>query len=93
MSRTALGWSAAPRSEFIGAALVTLGLTISGCSDDIPRAGSADIAASRKAAAESGSDLFRGVRRSADVAPTRTRGKGIAGRSAGPSVKSQGKTR
>jgi hypothetical protein len=93
MSRTALGGSAAPRSAFLGVALLALGLVVSGCYDDVPRAGSADIAASKKAAAERGSNLFHRGRRTADVAPTRTRGKGMAGRSAGPSVKTQGKTR
>jgi hypothetical protein len=93
MSRTALGRSAAPRSAFLGAALLALGLAVSGCYDDVPRAGSADIAASRKAAAERGSGLFHLGRRSADVAPTRTRGKGKAGRSAGHPVKTQGQTR
>jgi len=93
MSRTALGPSAASRLAFIGPALLALGLAASGCSDDIPRAGSADTAASRKAAAERGSDLFHLGRRSADVAPTRTRGKGMAGRSADPSVKTEGQTR
>jgi len=61
--------------------------------DDIPRGGSADIAASKKVAAERGSNLFHLGRRSADVAPTRTRGKGMAGRSADPSVKTEGQTR
>ena len=93
MSRTALGRSAAPRSAFLGAALLALGLAAWGCSDDIPRAGSADIAASRKAAARRGGGLPDRGRRSADVAPTRTRGKGMAGRSAGPSVKTQRQTR
>jgi hypothetical protein len=93
MSRTALGRSAAPWSAFLGAALLAVGLAVSGCSDDIPRAGSADIAASRKAAAERGSDLFHLGRRSADVAPTRTRGEWKAGRPAGPPVKTQGQTR
>ena len=93
MSRTALGRSAARRSAFLGAALLALGLAVSGCSDDIPRGGSADIAASKKVAAERGSNLFHLGRRSADVAPTRTRGKGMAGRSADPSVKTEGQTR
>jgi hypothetical protein len=93
MSRTALGWSAVPRSAFVGASLLALGLVDSGCNDDIPRAGSANIAASKKAAAVRGSDLFERGRKTADVAPTRNRGKGIAGRSAGPPVKTQGKTR
>ena len=93
MSRIVLGRSAAPRLAFVGAALLALGLAVWGCSDDIPRAGSADIAAAKKAAAERGSDLFHLGRRTPDVAPTRTRGKGIAGRSAGPPVKTQGQTR
>jgi hypothetical protein len=93
MSRTAVGPSAAPRLAFIGPALLALGLAASGCSDDIPRAGSADIAASKKVAAERGSGLSHLGRRSADVAPTRTRGKGMKGRSAGPAVKTQGQTR
>ena len=93
MSRTALGRSAAPRSAFLGAALLALGLAASGCTDEIPRAGSADIAASKKAAEERGSGLFRLGRGRADVPPTRTGGKGVTGRSAGPSVKSVRKTR
>jgi hypothetical protein len=93
MSRTALGRSAAPDSAFIGAVLLAVGLAVSGCSDDIPRAGSADIAASRKGAAERGSDLFHLGRRSADVAPTRTHGKGMSARSAGAPVKRKGWTR
>jgi hypothetical protein len=93
MSRTALGQSAAPRAAFIGATLLALGLAVSGCSDDIPRAGSADMAASRKAGAGRGGGLFDRGRRSAEVTPTRTRGKGMAGRSAGPSVKTQRQTR
>src|SRR5262249_57182124 len=93
MSRTALGGSAVPRWAFVGASLLALGLVVSGCYDDIPRAGSADIAASKKVAAERGSGLSRLGRRSADVPPTRTRGKGVAGRSAGPPVKTQGQTR
>jgi hypothetical protein len=93
MSRTALGRSVAPRLAFVGAALLAPGLAVSGCADDIPRASSADIAASRKAATERGSNLFHLGRRTADVAPTRTRGKGMAGRSAGPPVKTEGQTR
>ena len=93
MSRTALGRSAAPRLAFVGAVLLALGLAVAGCSDDTPRTGSADTAASRKAAAKRGGGLLDLGRRSADVAPTRTRGKGIAGRSAGPPVKTQGQTR
>jgi hypothetical protein len=93
MSRTALGWSAVPRSAFVGASLLALGLVVSGCYDDIPRAGSADIAASKKVAAERGSGLFPLGRRSADVPPTRTRGKGVMGRSAGSSVNTLRKPR
>ena len=93
MSRTALGWSAVRRSAFFVASLLALGLVVSGCYEDIPRAGSADIAASKKAAAERGSNPFHLGRRSADVAPTRTRGMGVAGRSAGDPVTTQGKTR
>jgi hypothetical protein len=93
MSRTARGRSAASRSAFLGAALLALGLAISGCSDDIPRAGSADIAASKKIAAERGTGVSHLGRRGTDVAPTRTRGKGMMGRSAGPAVKTQRQTR
>jgi hypothetical protein len=93
MSRTALGRSAGLRLAFVGAALLALGLAVAGCSDDTPRAGSADIAASRKAAAGRGGGLLHLGRRSADVAPTRTRGKGMVGRPAGPPVMSQGKAR
>jgi hypothetical protein len=93
MSRTALGQSAAPRSALVGAALLALGLAVSGCSDDIPRAGSADIAASKKAPAGRVGGLPDRGRRSADVAATRTRGKGMMGRSARPAVKTQGQTR
>jgi hypothetical protein len=93
MSRTALGQSATSRLACLGPALLALGLAASGCSDDVPRAGSADTAASRKVAAERGSNLFHLGRRTADVAPNRTRGKGMAGRSAGPPVKTQGQTR
>jgi hypothetical protein len=93
MSRTALGRSAASRLAFVSAALLALGLAVAGCSDDTPRAGSADTAASRKVAAKRGGGLLDLGRRGADVAPTRTRGKGMTGRSAGPSVKTQGQTR
>ena len=93
MSRTAIRRSGAPLLPLVGAALLALGLAAAGCSDDIPRAGSADIGASKKLAAERGSDLFHPDRRTADVAPTRTRGKGMAGRSADPSVKTEGQTR
>jgi hypothetical protein len=70
-----------------------LGLVAGGCADDTPRAGSADIAASRKAAAERRGGLFNLGRRHTDVAPIRTRGKGLADRSTTPPVKTQGKTR
>jgi hypothetical protein len=78
---------------FLGPVLLALGLAVSGCSDDIPRAGSANIAASKKAAARRGGGLLDRGRRSADVAPIRTRGKGIASRPAVPSVKTQGPKR
>ena len=78
---------------FAGAALLALGLAVAGCSDDTPRAGSADTAASRKVAAKRGGGLLDLGRRGADVAPTRTRGKGMTGSSPGPSVKTQGQTR
>ena len=93
MSRTALGQSVASRLAFIGPALLALGLAAWGCSDDIPRAGSADTAASKKAAAGRGGGLPDRGRRSADVAPTRTHGKGMMGRSARRAVKTQGQTR
>ena len=93
MSRTALGRSAAPRSAFLGPVLLALGLAVSGCTDNIPRAGSADIAASKKAAAGRGGGLPDRGRRSADVAPTRTHGKGMSARSAGAPVKRKGWTR
>jgi hypothetical protein len=93
MSRTALGRSPARRLAFGGAALLALGLAVSGCSDDIPRAGSADIAASKRIAAERGTGVSHLGRRGTDVAPTRTRGKGMTGSSPGPSVKTQGQTR
>jgi hypothetical protein len=78
---------------FAGAALLALGLAFAGCSDDTPGAGSADTAASRKAAAKRGGALLDLGRRGTDVAPTRTRGKGMTGSSPGPSVKTQGQTR
>ncbi len=95
ITRTALGRSAAPRLAFAGAAplALALGLAFAGCSDDTPGAGSADTAASRKAAAKRGGALLDLGRRGTDVAPTRTRGKGRTDRSVGPSVTTQGQTR
>ena len=92
MPRTGSGWSTPLRLATLGPGLLALGLA-AGCSDDTPPAASADLAASRKALAVRGGralDLGPG---GGDVAPTRTRGKGMAGTPAGPAVKTQGTTR
>ncbi len=93
MSRTDSGRSTRLRLATLRPGLLALGLAVPGCSDDTPRAASADLAASRKtAAAKEGRVLDLGPR-GGDVAPTRTRGKGMAGLTSVPAVKFQGLTR
>jgi hypothetical protein len=81
------------RLATLGPGLVALGLAAVGCSDGTPRAGSAELAASKKAGADRGGRVLDPGPRGGDVAPTRTRGKGIAGHPAGPAVKNQGMSR
>ena len=94
MPRSTLRRLTRPRFVHLGAVLLALGLSAAGCSDDTPRAGSADLAASRKAAAEKGpGGLHDFGPRTGDLGPTRTRAKAKASPSAGPADKTQGKTR
>jgi hypothetical protein len=95
VSRFALTRLTCPQIVHLGPGLLALGLAAAlvGCSDDTPRAGSADLSTSRKAAAARGGGLLDFGKRSADIAPVRTRGKGTTGRLDDPAVKTQGKTR
>jgi hypothetical protein len=90
MPRTDSGRSTALRLATLGPGLLALGLAAAGCSDDTPRAASADLAASRKAAAGRGGGFPELGPTRGDVAPVRTRGKGVLGR---PAAGTQGTTR
>ena len=90
MSRTDFGRSARLRLSTLGPGLLAIVLTVAGCSDETTGAGSADLAASRKAAATRGGGTLNLGPKRGDVAPTRARGKGTTG---GPVVKIQGKAR
>jgi hypothetical protein len=91
--RTGSGRSILLRLATLGPGLLAFGLA-AGCSDDTPRAGSADLAASKSKAAGAGGGhgLDLGPR-GADVAPVRTHGKGTAGLPTGSAVKAHGVTR
>jgi hypothetical protein len=82
-----------PRLAVIGPGLLALGLAAAGCTDDTPGAGTADLAASRKAAVGRGGGFPELGPAGGDVAPVRTRGKGVPGRPAGPAARTQGTTR
>jgi hypothetical protein len=80
----------------VGSGLLALGLmcTFVGCSDDTPRAGSIDLAASTKAEADRGrigSSVVGPTTR--DVSRTRTRSKWKIGRTLHPTVTTPVKTR
>jgi hypothetical protein len=78
MPRTDSGRSTPPRLATLGPGLLALGLAAAGCADDTPRAASADLAASRKAAAGRGDGFSELGPTRGDVAPVRTRAKGDA---------------
>jgi hypothetical protein len=73
----------------LGLCLLGFGLILAGCSRDAPRAGSADIAASRKAALGRGDGSQDFGTRKVGTPPARTRGK----RAIGPAPKSRGNPR
>jgi hypothetical protein len=82
-----------PRWALVGPGLLGLGVAAAGCSDDVPRAGSIDVGASKKAAVARGVGYFNFGAKTADVAPIRTRGKGMTGQTFGPVINAQGKSR
>lgn len=84
MTRTDFGGAPPLRLATLGPGLLALGLALAGCSDDTPRAGSVDVAASRKAAESQGKvNPFGPGSRTGDVAATRVK----AGRKAPRLVK------
>jgi hypothetical protein len=93
MPRTGSGWSTPLRLATLGPGLLALGLAATGCTSDVPGAGAADLASSRKAAAGREGGFPDLGPASGDVAPVRTWGKGAPGRRAGPAAKTQGTTR
>jgi hypothetical protein len=88
--RKRLAWA---RHAIVGPGLLWLGPAVAGCSDDAPVVGAADMSASRDAAKEKRGGLTNFNARSGDVAPVKTRGKGTAGRPAGPNPDAQGQKR
>jgi hypothetical protein len=92
MPRTDSGRSTPLRLAILGTGLLALGLA-AGCSDGTPRAASADLAAARKAAAARGSGFLDLGPGRGDVAPVRTRGKGVPRRPARPAARTQRTTR
>jgi hypothetical protein len=78
MPRTDSGRPTRLRLATLGPGPLALGLA-AGCTDDPPRAASADLAASRKAAAGRGGGFSELGPTRGDVAPVRTRGKGATG--------------
>jgi hypothetical protein len=86
-----------PRFVLFGPGLFALGLllfTLVGCSDDTPRAGSIDLAASTKAAADRGSIGVPVIApKTRDGSRTRPRTKWKIGRTLNPTSETPVKTR
>jgi hypothetical protein len=95
MSRFAPRRLTRPRFVHLGPGLLALGLmfTLGGCSDDTPRAGPIDLAASRKAAMDPGSIVLPAIApKTRDVSRTRPRGKWKIGRTLNPTITTPVKT-
>ena len=89
MSRSVPRRLTRPRFVHLSVGLLAMGLmfTLVGCSDDTPRAGSIDLAASRNAAVDRESIGFPVIApKTRDVSRTRPRGKWKIGRTLNPSI-------
>jgi hypothetical protein len=96
VSRSAPRRLTRPRFVHLGPGLIAIGLmcTFPGCSDDTPRSGSIDLAASSKAAVDRGSSGLPAIApKTHDVSRTRPRGKWKVGRTLNSTITTPAKTR